>query len=398
MTLPLEGITVLELTRVAPGALATMMLGDMGAEVVKVEQPVQPDTPRFGGGWCPVGEEGRREAAYSAVNRNKKSVAINLRSAEGRAIFHKLAVKADVILEGFRPGVVKRLGIDFDTISKINPRAIYCSLSGYGQDGPYQDMPGHDVNYISIGGALGLIGEEGGKPVIPLNLVADYAGASLHAVIGILLALMARERTGKGQVVDISYTDGVISLMTRLASDYFMSGEVPKRGQSFLSGAYPCYGVYETKDGRYISIGCLEQWLWENLCRALDREDLIVQGMAQGEKREEVFGELRGIFRTRTRDEWFEELRDKDVCVGKVYELDEVFEDPQVVHRQMVVELDHPIFGKVKQPGIGVKLSDTPGSIRSFCPLLGEHTEAVLGSLGYSAEEVEELKRRGVVM
>ncbi len=404
--LALEGIRVLDLSGFPTVGFCTMMLGDFGAEVLKVEAP--PKAGARGGigkDLSPVGEGGRREAAFHPLNRNKKSIALNLRSEEGRQIFHRLAGKSDVIVEGFRPGVVKRLGVDYETINKLNPRIIYCSLTGYGQDGPYHNLPGHDINYISIGGALGLIGERDSHPIIPLNLVGDLAGGALHAFMGILIALMARERTGKGQYVDISITDGVISLLAALAGDYFSSGIVLQKGDGFPSGTYPYYNIYQTKDGKYITLGCLEPRFWENLCRELGRVDLISYHFtpnhffhrAEGERWGEVFSYLRKVFLTKTRDEWFEQLGQKDIPVGKVYTLDEVLSDPQVLHRQMVAEMEHPTLGKVKQVGIAIKLSDTPGKIRSFSPLLGEHTEEVLSDLGYAKEDITALRRAGVI-
>jgi crotonobetainyl-CoA:carnitine CoA-transferase CaiB-like acyl-CoA transferase len=401
--LALEHIKILDLSGLVPGAFCTMILGDLGAQVLKVEPPTPSEMSRSGP--SPVGEEKRREAAFFAPNRNKKSIGLNLKSEAGREIFYRLARQADVIVEGYRPGVVRRLGIDYETINKLNPRIVYCSLSGYGQDGPYCSFPGHDVNYISLAGALGLIGPREGPPVIPLNLVADFAGASLYGVIGILAALIARNETDKGQYVDIAYMDGALSLMTFFTTDYFLRNVVPKRGETALHGAYPYYGIYETKDGKYITIGCLELHFWENLCRLLGREDYIPYHFApehflhkpEGKKWEEISSWLRETFLTRTRDEWFELLCQKDIPVGKVYTLDEVFSDPQVVHRQMVVEAEHPTLGKVKQVGIAPKLSDTPGKVRNLSPLLGEHTEEVLSGLGYSQEEIWGLRREGVV-
>ena len=257
-------------------------------------------------------------------------------------------------------------------------------------------LPGHDVNYISMGGALNLIGPAQGPPVIPLNLVGDYAGGTLHAVIGILLALIAREKTGKGQQVDISMTDGVISLLAAVASDYFFSGSVPKRGTGLLGGGAPCYNVYQTKDGGYISLGCLEPWFWENLCRALGREDFIPHQW-DDDRQWEMLSYFREVFLTKPRDEWFEELKGKDIPVAKVYTINEVFADPQVRHRQMVVEVDRPPAGKIRQVGIAIKLSNTPGKIRSLSPFFGEHTDEVLRGLGYSAQEINELRRAGII-
>ncbi|MBC8274792.1 MAG: CoA transferase [Chloroflexi bacterium] len=403
--LALEGIKVLDLTHLAPGGLCTMILGDLGADVIKVEA-----LPGVGGrgaviGLSPMGEEGRREAAFDALSRNKRSIGLNLKSDKGRDIFYQLAQTADVVVEGFRPGVVKRLGVDYEKIRSINPGIIYCSLSGYGQDGPYSNRSGHDVNYISMAGALSLIGSTDRPPVVPLNLLADFAGASLHGVMGILAALVARGKTGRGQHVDIAYTDGVITLLSWFVSNYFSRGIMFNRGETWLHGAYPYYGVYEAKDGKYVSIGCLEPWFWENLCRALGKEEYISYCISpehflhkpEGEKWEEISSCLKQVFLTRTRDEWFDFLIDKDVPVGKVYTFDEVFNDPQVLHRQMVLEIDHPTLGKVKHPGIAIKLSETPGKVRSLAPIFGEHTDEILRELSYSKSQIEELRQSDII-
>jgi len=399
--LALEGIKILDMSGLVPGALCTMLLGDLGAEVLKVESTIT--SLLSGAGPSPKGEEKREEAAYFTLNRNKKSIAINLKSEAGRQIFYRLAQQADVVVEGYRPGVVKNLGVDYDTISKLNPGIVYCSLSGYGQDGPYRSFSGHDINYISLGGALGLIGPREGPPVIPLNLVGDFAGASLYGVIGILAALMARNKTGKGQYVDIAFMDGVISLMGFFAMDYFRSGTVPKRGETVINGAYPFYGVYETKDGGYISIGCIEPHFWENLCRLLGKEDYIPYNVGHSnlepkdKKWKEISSHLKQVFLTKARDEWFDLLIQKDIPVGKVYGLDEVFSDPQVLHRQMLIEVEHPTLGKFKQAGIAPKLSQTPGKVRTLSPLLGEHSQEILRELGYSQGEIENWRQEGVI-
>lgn len=403
--LALQDIKILDLAHLPPGALCTMILGDLGADVIKIQAPPEVGGRGAGLGLSPVGEEGGRQAAFDPLNRNKKSVGLNLRSEEGREIFYQLARTADVIVEGFRPGAVKRLVVDYETIKAVNPRVIYCSLSGYGQDGPYSSFSGHDVNYIAIAGALNLIGTPDRPPVVPLNLLADFAGASLHGVIGILAALVARGKTGAGQYVDIAYTDGVISLLASFLGDYLSSGAVMKRGETFLHGAYPYYGVYEAKDGKYVSIGCVEPWFWENLCRALGKEEYIPYHVSpehflhkpEGDKWDEIFSYLKQVFLTKTRDEWFEFLTKRDVPAGKVYTFDEVVSDPQVQHREMVLEIEHPTLGKVKQPGIAVKLSETPGKVRTFSPLFGEHTEEILQELGYTGAQIGELRQAKVI-
>jgi crotonobetainyl-CoA:carnitine CoA-transferase CaiB-like acyl-CoA transferase len=401
--LALEGVRILDLSRLIPGAFCTMLLGDLGAEVLKIEAPGV--TEFMGSSRSLQGEENLKQAAYYAPDRNKRSIVVNLKSEAGREVFYRLSQQADVIVEGFRPGVAKRLGIDYETINKLNPKIIYCSLSGYGQDGPYQTFPGHDINYISMAGILDLIGSSEGPPAIPLNLFADFAGAALYGALSISIALVARNKTGKGQYVDMAYMDGAVSLMTWFNCGYFFDGSMLKRGESWLHGAYPYYGVYETKDGKYITIGCLEPHFWENLCRFLGKEEYIPYHFAlehtfhkpENEKWGEIRSSLKQIFLTKTRDEWFELLIRNDVPAGKVYTPDEVFSDPQVLHRQMVIEVEHPALGKIKQVGIAPKFSSTPGKVRSLAPLPGEHTDEILQGLGYEWEEIQNLRQEGVV-
>lgn len=404
MTGPLSGNLILELTRVAPGSFAVMMLADMGAEVIKVDTP--PEAGTATGSGVLAGEQDVRSAAFNHLNRNKRSIAINLKDPAGQRVFQQLARKADVIVEGFRPGVMKRLGGDYDTLKQLNPRLIYCSMSGYGPDGPYKDLPGHDINYLSFGGVLELIGEADRLPVVPLNIVADYAAASMNTIIGILLALMARQTTGRGQQVDVSYLDGVIALLgaTPNFRKFFPEGIVPKRGENALGGAYPYYSVFEAKDGKLVTLGCMEPWFWERVCRALEREDLIPLHFTfqhffskPDARTQEAMDWLRGVFKTRTRDEWFEFFRKHDVCVGKVYTLDEVFEDPQVRHRQMILEVEDSRVGKVKMVGIPIKLSDTPGQVRWVGPYLGENTDEILKELGHSPQSIAQWREQGVV-
>ncbi len=394
----LEDIDILDLSYQGPGPFCTTILSDLGANVTRITPPSRAGARQM------VREMSTRQAAYSSSNRNKKSILLNLRCEEGRHIFHQLTAKTDVVVEGFRPGVAHRLGIDYETIAKINPKVIYCSVTGYGQDGPYRKLPGHDVNYISFAGVLDMIGERGRSPIIPLNLIADYGAGGMSAAIGILSAIIARKKTGRGQYVDISLTDTVISLLTQIILDsYFATGVAPQRGEHYLSGAYPSYAVYQTKDGRFISLGCLEPWLWANLCHEIGKEEFIPYNMTRPfvpedkEKWQEIRDYLIHLFLTKTRDEWFEQMKDKDIPIGKVLSLEEVFNDPQVLHRQMVMELDHPIEGKVRQVGIGIKLSATPGKFRSFASLIGQDTDETLRGLGYSAEKIDELRQAGVI-
>src|SRR5216684_9392494 len=392
----LDGIKVLELARVPPAEMPGMMLADMGADVLKIDTP----------GDSQEDPDWQRRSAFVYVNRNKRSMALNMKEPEGQAIFTKLATQADVIVEGFRPGVMKRLGADYETVRALNPRIVYCSLSGFGQDGPYRDYPAHDMNYLSLAGVLNLIGEPGRKPVIPLNLVADYAGAGMHGALGIVLALYARERTGRGQHVDVAYLDTSVSLLAATPNMrfFFSDGIAPRRGEGFLGGSYPYYAIYETRDGKLLTIGCTEPWLWENFCKAIGRPELARFARkpdqfvrAANAEEEAARREIEAIIRTRDRDEWFALLTEADVCVGKVYEVEEMVRDPQLNHRRMIVDVEHPKHGRVRQVGVAIKLSDTPGAIRSAAPLPSEHTENVLKDLGLSAADIGRLRDTGVI-
>jgi crotonobetainyl-CoA:carnitine CoA-transferase CaiB-like acyl-CoA transferase len=392
----LDGIKVLEMARVPPAEMPGMFLADMGADVLKIETP-------------PTEAEdaaSKRRAAFAYVNRNKRSLALNMKAPEGQAIFGKLAAAADVIVEGFRPGVMKRLGGDYETLSAANPRLVYCSLSGFGHNGPYRDYPAHDGNYLSLAGVLNLIGEPDRKPIFPLNLVADYGGASMHGALGIMMALFARERTGRGQHVDVSYLDTSLALLAATPNMRFFwsDGMAPKRGEGFLGGSYPYYAVYETRDGKYLTIGCTEPWLWENFCKAINRPDFVKfarrpDQFVRAANAEEVAcrEEIEALIRTRTRDEWYDFLVKADVCVGKVYEPEEVVADPQVQSRDMIVEMRHPVHGTVTQFGQPIKLSDTPGTIRSVAPYSGEHTDQVLGELGLREADIRSLREKKIV-
>jgi crotonobetainyl-CoA:carnitine CoA-transferase CaiB-like acyl-CoA transferase len=369
-----------------------MFLSDFGAEVIHIRRPQDV----LKGNWDQTTPTLVRllETSFNATNRNKKSMILDLRSEEGRKILYALAKTTDVIVEGFRPGITAKLNIDYETMRQINPRIIYCSISGYGQEGPYAQLPGHDINYIAMGGVLDMIGQAGGPPAIPMNLIADFAGGSLHATIGILLALMAREKTGQGQYVDIAYLDGVLSLLTIFAYDYFDSGEKYRRGTTVVNGGSPCYNVYETKDGKYIAIGCLEPWFWKNLCRFAGKEEFIPHQHTGGEKEKEIFVFFREYFLTKSRDEWFDLCGRHDIPLSKVHTLSEVFADPQVIYRGSVTKVGDE---NKKSVGICIKLSETPGEIRNQAPVPGQHTRELLLQMGYSATKIEEFRNKGVI-
>jgi crotonobetainyl-CoA:carnitine CoA-transferase CaiB-like acyl-CoA transferase len=388
---PLDNITVLDLTRLLPGAVATMTLGDFGADVIKIEEPGIGDPARK----MRAGIK-RAGSYFLATNRNKRSVTINLKDERGRNIFLKLAERADVVVEGFRPGVMDRLGVGHETLKAVNPRLIYCAITGYGQDGPYRLKAGHDANYLSVAGLLGVNGPKGGPPTLSGVQLADLAGGSLHAVIGVLLALQARARTGEGQFVDISMTDTSLSMMYVPFASYLANDAQPQRGNEGLSGRYACYQIYETKDGRYLSLGALEHKFWENACRVLGREDFIEKCFNDAAQ-EEMIAAFREIFKARTAAEWLAAFENVDTCVALVNDIAEMIEDPQIKHRGLIAEIEHPAEGRLKQIAPTVKLSATPGGIESPPPLLGEHTRVILKSLDYDDETIESLAREGVI-
>lgn len=395
MPAALDGVKIIDLSRMAPGPFCTMVLGDLGADVIRVEEPGGGRMARERAGDSSDEAAVRRRAAFNALNRNKRSVALNLKDPAAQAVLRRLAESADVFVEGFRPGVVSRLGCDYDTLSAVNPRLVYCSISGYGQDGPYANLVGHDINYISVGGALGAIGQAGGAPVIPYNIIADYAGGGFHAAAAILAALMARERTGKGQRVDVAMSDGVAYMLAALMSEYFAAGAIPKRGEASLNGGAPYYNIYRCRDGRYLSVGCIEPWFWSTLCRAIGREDLI-DGQFDPDRAAHVKRELAAVFETRDREDWWRELSAIDnIAVAKVYDIDEAVSDPQNIHRRMIIEAGEIDGETVRQVGIAPKLSDTPGSVRALGATVGQHTDQILTELGISQEEIARMRESG---
>jgi len=376
-----------------------MILGDFGAEVIKIEEPGPPTGRRAqqaGGAGAQNIAGGFSASPFNALNRNKKSIGLNLKSGPGKEIYFRLAQRADVVVEEYRPGVAQRLGIDYDKLAARNPRLIYCAITGYGQDGPYRNLVGHDLNYIATAGMLSILGRKDQPPTIPHNIIADYAGGGMHGAIGILAALLARQHTGRGQYVDISMMDGALMLMAQSFSSFYATGQAPKRGETMLDGGIPNYNAYLTKDGKYITIGALEPWFFANLCRELKREDLIPHEF-NPEKRAEIHAFFEESFKTRTRDEWFDILSKTDICVGRMLTLDEVAADPQVSARKMIVEVDAPDGRKIKQVGISAKLSDTPGSIRSLAPELGQHTNELLAELGYSQADIDRWRGEGAI-
>ncbi|MGB4863336.1 MAG: CaiB/BaiF CoA-transferase family protein [Tepidiformaceae bacterium] len=394
MVMALDGIKVLDLSRLAPGPHCSMLLADFGADVTLVEA-VPGSSAKLGSPGMRRSESADRAAAYNALGRGKKSIALNLKDEAAKNIFYEMVKTADVVIEGFRPGVVKRLGVDYDTLAKINPRIICCSISGFGQTGPYSNLVGHDINYISIGGALGVTGRPGQPPSIPVNLVADFAGGGLTGAFAICLAILAREKTGRGQNVDIGMSDGVLSLMTSAFTQYFASGTTIQPGASLLNGASPFYNTYECSDGRWFSIGSIESHFWEALCKVIGTEDLLPKQFNQPEW-PAMIERFKGIFRQKTADDWMAIMSQYDICATPVLEMENVVTNEHNLARGMVIEVDSPI-GKVKQIGVGPKLSDTPGMPKFSSPLIGQHTDEVLKDLGFDAAKIASLKEAGTV-
>lgn len=370
---PLDGLIVLDVTRLLPGAIATLTLSDFGAEVIKIEQPGVGDPARDMDG------SGR---LFAMTNAGKKSVAINLKTQQGKDIFRLLSDKADVLVESFRPGVMERLGLGCDVLSKRNPRLIYAAISGFGQTGAYAGIAGHDINYVAASGLLHYLRTaDGGTPAIPPIQIADLAGGSNQAIIGILLALEARHKTGAGQMVDISMSDGLCSLLA-VALSASPGGEQPTAVE-LLSGAYACYSLYPARNGRWIAVGALESKFWANLCRELGCEQWIDRQFAAINMQSEMKAELSRIFATREAEEWFELFRDKDCCTMPVRTVDEAFDSG--VFRERRVGL-RPLLSRI-----------SASNIQTRAPGLGEHSVEVLKNAGVRVDELESLMRRGII-
>ena len=378
---------MLDLSRLLPGPYCSLLLADLGMEVLKVEDTEQGDYMRT------MGPIRKKDSAYFlALNRNKKSMTLNLKVKEGKEVFYNLTNSYDILLEGFRPGVMDRLGVGYQDLKKRNPRVIFCSLSGYGQEGPYRERSGHDINYIGLAGILEVTGAKQGPPIIPGVQIADIGGGGMMAAIAILAASIHREKTGEGQYLDVSMLDSAISWLSIHAGKYFMDKELPKRGEMHLSGRYACYQVYPTEDGRYMSLGALEPKFWKNFCETIGRRDFILKQFIEGEEQLRIIEEVQKLFKTKTQKEWVDLFKNVDACCEPILTLEEVSHHPQVLHRQMVKELEHPVEGKTQQIGSPIKSSQFSFEVRTPPPAWGEHTIEVLKTIGYSEEDIRHLK------
>jgi len=402
MGLALAGVRVLDLSRLLPGGFCSLLLADFGAEVLKVEDTGQGDYIR----WAPPYYEGAEDTAKSslflALNRNKRSIRIDLKSEAGREVLLRLVGEYDVVLESFRPGVLDRLGVGYERMRTANPGIVYCAISGYGQTGPKRDASGHDMNYLGLVGLLGLSGEAGGPPVQSEGQIADLGGGALMAAFGIMAALRERDGSpahpgsGEGQLVDVSMADGALSWLAMVAARYFADGVVPKRGEQMLAGALICYRPYECADG-WMTLGALEPKFWQAWCRGVGREELIERQFEQPGS--DAHAQVVEIFKSRTRSEWERFAAEHDCCLEPLLDFDEALASALVREREMVVELHQPgVDGGVRQLGIPVKLARTPGEHdRLPGPALGEHTEAMLRAAGYGEQEIATLFEQGAV-
>jgi len=404
MSLPLEGKIVLDLTRMLPGPYCSMILSDLGAKVIKIEDPYYPY-----GHPPPFLQRGRyRESAFNFIlNRNKRSITLNLKKEKAREIFYELVKIADVVLDTFRPKVTTKLKIDYNTLASINPSIICCSLTGYGQYGPYEQIAGHDLNYIGICGILDLnkerlVNGDNAKERKPLNpgvQVADIGGGLVSA-IGILGAIIEREKNPdkKGQFIDISMTDCVFSFMPLVAAYHFSKNlNDGVETQNPLHGDFPFYNVYKTKDNKFLSVGIVELKFWREFCEGLDREDLKPKQFVKGKEREDLFEELQKELLKKTQREWMDIFKTLDACVMPVNSFAEACNDPQIKARNMVLEFEHPKFGNVQNIASPIKYSRTPLKIRSLAPKIGQQTKEILKKLGYLDNEIRDFKKKGII-
>lgn len=387
----LQGLRVLDLTRLLPGPLCTMIMGDYGAEVLKVEDTSAGDPTRMVGDLL----DGMGSFFWH-LNRNKKSLSIDLKNRRGLEILRRLAERSDVLVEGFRPGVMERLGLGYPSLGSANPGLIYASITGYGQEGGYREKAGHDLNYTALAGLLDLSAAPGGAPVMPAVQIADIAGGTLTALTGIFMALYARGESGRGRHVDVSMTRGLLPWLVYAAAAPALGDSLPRRGCGHITGAFACYNIYETSDGKYMSLGALEPPFWFNFCMAVNRPDWVERQFDLGE-REGLVRELQGLFMEKTQEEWSGLFMRHDACCEPVLEPGASALHPPAQEQSFRVRVSRPGGGSQEQPGFPLLFSGKGGEVRLPPPRLGEHTLEILESLGYSLEERDALLKEGAV-
>lgn len=391
MSLPLEGITVLDLSRQLPGPVATQILADFGADVIKVEDTGRGDDFRH----VPPLKNGV-STRHMMINRNKRGLAIDLKAKEGRALFLQLAAKADVVFEQFRPGVVKRLGIDYDAVRAVNPKIVYLSLSGFGQESPYRDVVAHDPNYLAVSGVLSLLGRRGEAPAMSGPQISDLAAAHM-ATIGILAALRRAEREGQGEYIDVALADSAFAMAVTALSSYVGTGTAPSRGEERHNGRYPWSDIYRCADGGYITLSAIESHFHRNLCHAVGHPEWESLQYADDAKQDEIRAELQRIFLTRSRDEWFAALKDKDLCISPVLSVAEAAQSDQVKARGSLQPHRHPQAGELPVLMTPIRMKHAPARIRRPAPALGEHTAEILATVGVDRTRLAELVAAGIV-
>jgi len=396
MTGPLTGIRVLDVTQYVAGPFCSMLLGDMGAEIIKVEEAGRGDVYRVQGPHFIGGES----TSFLGVNRNKRSLTLNLKDPQGRAIAQRLAAQVDVFLENFRPGTAKRLGLGYEDLHRMNPRLIYASISGYGQTGPDADRGGYDLMAQGRGGLMSVTGSPDGPPVKAGVPVLDI-GAAMYAAFGILAAYIARERTGQGQWIDVALLDTAVSWFTILAMEYQATGQLPGRRGS-ASPLFAPYQAFRAQDGYLTVIGTGGKDHWERFCRALDHEEWIgdvrfADNVGRMVHLTELTAMIEAVMATAPVSVWLDRLTKAGLPCDPIQTFDQVLADPQVRAREMVISVEHPTAGRLQMTGMPVKLSETPGGVETPAPTQGQHTGEILSRLGYTVDEIADLRQRGVI-
>ena len=391
MPLPLDGIRVLDLSARMPGPMCTQILADLGADVIKIESPKAPDffrrfEPQVDGSG----------SLFHVCNRNKKGLTLELRHPRGREIFLHLIKNTDVVVEAFRPGTMERMGISYETLTEANPGLIYCTLTAFGQDGPYRLRPAHDLNLLALSGILDLLGVKDGPPIVPPVQMSGLGGA-LQGVLGILAAILSRQRDGRGQFIDVSLLDGISAFGALEMSRYMAGHPLPKRGSTEGGGGYACFNVYPTADGRYLSLGCLEPHFWENFCRAVGREALISEQWAAPHRQDEMISEIQSILNTRTLEEWLGLFDPEKICIAPVNTFEEALQDPHICEQGTWFRGTLSTGKSVPQSALPVRFGKSRPGWRTPPPGLGEHNRQILDELGIGEDEFQELKAAGII-